>query len=166
MASALYQELHRCFRYEDGKLHWRERPTKWPTARQGTEAGYIWTRPTDGTKRCVIRFQTKLYKRSRLVFYMHHDRWPEPTCDHRDRDSLNDRIENLREATYAIQSMNRGGHRGRALPKGILHRPHRNASKPYYVQIKHGGKHVEASYHPTLEVAIARADEVYAGLPC
>lgn len=62
----------------------------------GNEAGsYFYKRKNP---RCFIRIDNKLYLRSRLVYFYHKNKWPE-VVDHINRNSLDDRIENLRGTT-------------------------------------------------------------------
>jgi hypothetical protein len=44
----------------------------------------------------------------RLVFLLHHGKWPEPTCDHINRIRDDNRVENLRESTSREQVHNSG----------------------------------------------------------
>jgi hypothetical protein len=56
----------------------------------------------------TIRVDRKLYLASRLAWLYVNGQWPEREIDHRDCDSLNNRIANLREAT---RSQNEGNKR-------------------------------------------------------
>lgn len=57
--------------------------------------------------RVELKIKNRSYLRYRVVFAMTHGRWPKNTVDHIDLDSSNDRINNLREATYDEQQQNR-----------------------------------------------------------
>lgn len=110
--------LHECFSYrEDGALIWKTRPiehfngnarscTNWNRKNAGRRAGSIngWVRRV-----ITVRYagQTNKTHASRVIWAMFNGRWPNQLIDHRDRNTLNDRIENLREATRGQNSMNR-----------------------------------------------------------
>jgi hypothetical protein len=112
--------LHECFTYDDGILIWKERPlhhfkyeftrTYWNRRFAGKVAGIIQTqkRLHSIDQRCMININNKPYLRSILVWIYHgRELRGHLYIDHEDTDSLNDRIDNLRECT---QSQN-GGHR-------------------------------------------------------
>lgn len=62
--------------------------------------------------------------RSRIVFALTHGRWPTAELDHVNRDTLDDRPENLREATRAQNNQNRRTYRkASALPRGVVLKP-------------------------------------------
>lgn len=97
------------FQYVDGVLYWRIRPSQ--SRRAGDVAGNV---RTDGYR--AIQYKRKLYKEHRLVFLMHHGYTP-IEIDHIDRDKGNNRIENLRDATRALNTHNsvkrtKSGYRG------------------------------------------------------
>ena len=99
--------LRQCFREEDGKLTWLQRPrthfnsdgvfNMWNTTHAGREAGY--TYKDKYGSRCIVGLNGVLMKRSRIVWALHTGAWPTADIDHEDRDSLNDRVKNLRLAT-------------------------------------------------------------------
>ena len=94
-----YEECRKHFYYKDGVIYWKHCFFK---NLVGKEAGY--RLPQNRHRIC---FKYKDYFRSRVVFLYHHGRWPEPTVDHINRDTLDDRIENLREATLSVQNKNK-----------------------------------------------------------
>ena len=59
--------------------------------------------------RWVIKIGYNEYLRSRLVFFMHKGYWPEQV-DHINRQTADDRIENLREATPRMNVLNRNAY--------------------------------------------------------
>jgi hypothetical protein len=55
-------------------------------------------------------FKRKWWSGQRLIWYYFHGVWPEKTIDHKDRNAVNNRIDNLREASDQEQKINRGLH--------------------------------------------------------
>lgn len=55
----------------------------------------------------------------RVVWALEHGRWPS-LVDHRDRDKLNNRPENLREASRSENAQNRVGAKGRSGIRGVF----------------------------------------------
>jgi hypothetical protein len=88
------QELHELFRYDPdtGKLYWRH-SYRGPI-RAGDEAGTI---NADGYR--VVKIRQKRFMAHHIVFAMHNGRWPYPEVDHRNHNTDDNRIQNLREAT-------------------------------------------------------------------
>lgn len=101
-----------------GKVYWRD-PTRYHKRLAGQEAGC--PRPSgSGKPYWMVKLGGKAVHRSRIVFCMIHGRWPEPCVDHINGDSLDDRPENLREATITENAWN---HKTRSkasdLPMGV-----------------------------------------------
>jgi hypothetical protein len=61
-------------------------------------------------RRLWIKIDGKSYAAARLAWLYMTGEWPERTVDHEDRDSSNDRWNNLRLATKGQQAMNQGPH--------------------------------------------------------
>lgn len=61
----------------------------------------------------VVKLDGHVYLAHRIIFFMEIGRWPEPTVDHEDRNPLNNRWSNLREATHLLQTQNRSISRAR-----------------------------------------------------
>ena len=96
------QELRRIFTYEDGELIWLEAHAA-QRYRKGQPAGYA---GADGYSQVTIN--GTMFRIHRLIWVYHNGAIPEKlTVDHRDRDSTNNRIGNLRLATRAQQNSNR-----------------------------------------------------------
>jgi len=84
--------------YKDGSLFWRVRRGK---MRAGSMAG---TRHNRGYLQVAV--DNKLYLAHRIVFLYHFGYIPENEVDHIDRNRLNNKIENLREASRSCNSRN------------------------------------------------------------
>lgn len=121
-----YTYVCQCFTEENGRLFWKHRPLEhfkneigykiWNTRFAEKEAGSI-QYFKDGA-RCCVDINTMPYYRHLVVWMLHYKYWP-GQLDHKDRDTLNDSIENLREATQsqnnanqAIHKRNKSGYKG------------------------------------------------------
>jgi hypothetical protein len=80
------------FDYKDGNLYWKKNGKRTGCLGAG---GYLRT-----------RFNNKLYYTHRLIFMLHNEYEPE-FVDHIDGDKLNNKIENLREASREQNMQNR-----------------------------------------------------------
>lgn len=103
---------------ETGRIIWRNPPLRHPRL-IGTDAGA--PRPNSSGKRyCHIKFNGRALKRGWLIFLWVNGRWPSPMLDHRDGNSENDCIGNLREATAEQNARNIKSRKRRArLPMGV-----------------------------------------------
>ena len=108
------------FEYRNGSLFWKVKPAKQIAI--GSEAG---CKNSHGY--CVVRVDGVLYGVHRIIFLMHHGYLPK-YIDHADRNPINNRIENLREASASenaynkvAQSNNRSGCKGVHWKKQIKH---------------------------------------------
>jgi hypothetical protein len=139
----LYEDCHDRYEYKDGKLFFKRtlhsRQVKGAEVGSLNNMGYL--------KVCLDR---KNYLIHRLVFLMHHGYLPE-LLDHIDRNKLNNRIENLREANKELNSWNRdrqanntSGHRGVSWNK--------NAGK-WHAYIKIKGKRIHLGLFNTVDEA-------------
>lgn len=99
-------------RYENGKLYWLDRPCdsfanewtfrNWIKRHLGKEAGHQDKR----NGRWHVKIQGVILFRYHIVWAIHHGYWPDQ-LDHADLDTMNDRIENLRECTDTQNQANR-----------------------------------------------------------
>jgi hypothetical protein len=88
---------------DTGKLYWKM-VSKYHNEKLGKEAGCIVL--SKGQSRCVIHLRGKHIKRARIVYFLVNGKWPNPLVDHINRDTLDDRPENLREADYELNNHN------------------------------------------------------------
>lgn len=106
--------LRQCFTEKDGRLYWKRRPLGhfvdkrtwkiWNTRWAGQEAGALCVGKTDS--RWCLTTTWNPNRRSHIVWALHRGEYPSDQIDHRDHDSLNDRIENLRVATQSQNMAN------------------------------------------------------------
>lgn len=101
------EQLHELFIYEPDTGRLLNRVSTNSRARAGAEAG-----SDNGRGYLQLRVCGKALFVHRVIFAMHHGRWPSAQLDHIDNDKANNRLENLREATPAENSRNVGA-RGR-----------------------------------------------------
>ena len=102
----LYARCHELFKYDNGKLI-----RKISTNRKhkvGSRAGYV--NPRIGYR--VVKFDGRLHKEHRIIFFMHHGYMPK-CVDHVNRVITDNRIENLRDATDQQNSRNVGKQKGK-----------------------------------------------------
>lgn len=105
---------------EAGRLYWRNPPRN-HAEKRGQEAGCIYRGKGKNKDYWYIRVLGRTVKRSRLVFFMVYGWWPTPCVDHIDGDSLNDRPDNLREATYIENAQAAKPYKkASSLPRGVF----------------------------------------------
>jgi hypothetical protein len=149
-----------CFEYRDGVLYWRERPRShflrdldWlgfnkktagkPAGRKGKD-GYIhikFRRGMSGTASYSLTGH-------RIIWMLHHGRWPEHTIDHIDRDRTNNHVENLRDVTMSVNLLNRGNPRSTGI-SGV----HRAQGGKFTAQIRIGEGYIHLGTFDDVESA-------------
>ena len=133
----------------DGGLRWIASPNS--RAPAGSVAGSVWTNPRDGKQYRRIRIGSRLYRAHRLVWLHVKGEWPLGQLDHRDGDGLNNRIENLREATHAENQHNRGPYAtNKSGFKGVCWH---KRSRKWVAAIKVDGRQVHLGYFMDPEAA-------------
>lgn len=134
--------LLQCFEYREGKLFWRVRPREhfpndatwrnWNKRYSGVEAGYHRQQKTGDTvlHYWMVCVRRHMILRSNLVWALHRGEWPLTMMDHANRDSLDDRIENLRLATptqnvanQKLRKTSLSGFKGVRLDKNVRSKP-------------------------------------------
>lgn len=129
------------FTYKDGKLY--SRRTNQETGK--TRAGNYYTvqlgSSRDGTK--------KTYRTHRVIWIMHYGDIPDDMMiDHKDGDTHNNLIENLRIATFQENIANRPGLSKSGLPKGV-----RQVGNRFQARIKVEGKEISLGSFDTAKEA-------------
>jgi hypothetical protein len=105
--------------YETGKIFWKE-PPKNHAEKRGCEAGYINIGKGKNKNYWQVRAFGRTFKRSRVMFHMAYGRWPIPSVDHINGDSLDDRLVNLRECNHSQNTANTPNRtRQLFLPRGV-----------------------------------------------
>jgi len=96
------QELKEYLDYnpETGKVYWRKSPAH--AVQAGKEAGCF----CKSSGRYLICFRSKLHHAGRLIWFYMTGQWPEGVIDHKDRNPLNNRWDNLRDVDKVINNQN------------------------------------------------------------
>lgn len=128
---------------ESGNLFWRISTGR--NVKVGARAFTV----SKGRK--TVRIGGVRVPQSHVVFLHVRGRWPDGELDHRDRDSMNDRIGNLREATTAQNCMNQGPRKNsKTGVKGV----HKHPQRPgYWAKISADGRRYDLGVYPTIEFA-------------
>ena len=103
------QYVKSIFDYKDGFLYWKVKIAR--KVKVGEKAGGM--KKYEGKPRWFIRLNKTYYASARLIFLWHKGYLPE-TVDHRDHNTLNDFIENLRAATRLQNNRNTSSHKNAA----------------------------------------------------
>lgn len=118
----------------------------------GDLAGGIQTQQ-DGRQYRQIRVGGKIFRAHRLAWFFVHGRWPVEHIDHIDGDGLNNRIDNLREATHSENLRNRGATtKNTSGFKGVSWH---KARRKWQAQIKTNGRKKHLGSFDTPEAAYA-----------
>jgi len=166
-------QLHKVLVYDEstGDLYWRERPASdfpsWTSYRShrnksaNRKAGAIKRRKDGRVKSIVVRVNNVLYPAHCLIWIMRRGEIPDGLqVDHRNRNPLDNRLENLRLATHS-QNQQNSAHRGNSTGfKCVVPRGERFVAK-----LKHAGKQIHIGTFDTPVEANAayfqRAKQLY-----
>lgn len=138
------QDVRARFRYdESGDLYWRISPG--PNRAAGDRAYTV----SKGRK--TIRIGSRRLPQSHVVWFYFKGYWPAAELDHRDRDSMNDRLGNLREASPQKNCMNQGARRcSKTGIKGVWKHSQRAG---FWAKISADGFRYDLGVYPTAELA-------------
>ena len=147
--------LHQCFSYdpESGVLTWKHRPLehfknakeqrKWNGVYPGKAAGKV-------SRYVTVHIRPFYFSAHRLIFMMQTGKWPTRDIDHKNGNRVDNRWENLREATPQQNGWNRRHDRG--LPKGVTISKNRTRTR-YTVRIRTRGVQTHIGVFDTPEEA-------------
>ena len=127
----------------EGKLKWKNHYSR--SDRNGQYAGSI-----NGKGYYCVTINNKSFRVHRLIWLYHNDYLPD-IIDHKDGNKLNNRIENLREATIQQNSSNKSGLGSNTGFKGVRWVQSR---KKYKAQITHDGVYYYLGLFSNLEEAV------------
>jgi len=149
---------------ETGSLTWAERDhNRFTPARAGKEVGYIFKKGnyTNNILHMEIRGRKVTVVVARLCWLVKTGDWPKHTVDHLDRDSLNNKWENLRDVTQNTNNQNKGRYNtkffgGIAWDKGsynlVIKGKYLGRSKCFGQIVKIRQEFVKESLDPSVEI--------------
>lgn len=125
-----------------------------PPPRHGYRRGQIAGNDADGRgKYWMVCVGGRRYLAHRLAWFYVHGEWPPGEIDHRNTDSMDNRIDNLREATPSQNECNKGlSTRNKSGVKGVSYWKGRRA---WVAEIQFEGKRVFLGAFDDLEAARA-----------
>lgn len=107
----IWLDQHLLYDPETGYVLWKDPPRRGPKIHQWDRAGYILTNPKTGAQYRKLCFTHSIFGRVHIFehhvcWYLKTGKWPQQEIDHKNRNSVDNRWENLRLATAAQQQMN------------------------------------------------------------
>jgi hypothetical protein len=131
------------FEYRDGNLYWKENSAN--RNNKGKLAGYL-----SGAKYYQVRLNGVAYYVHRVIYEMHFGE-TKSEIDHINRDKLDNRVENLREASRSQNICNNPARSDNKLGiKGVCFH---KATGKYNAQININGKRKSLGFFKTIEEA-------------
>lgn len=147
--------LNQYFTYKDGELYWKQIDGHANGVKIGDLAGHIHKRPNKCAYKRLSLFK-KRYFAHQLVFMMFYGYIPKQ-IDHVDGNGLNNKINNLREATSQQNQFNKGlGANNKCGYKNVYWRAD---NKKWSVQLRINGKLITFGSFNDLELADLVATE-------
>lgn len=111
-----------------------------------------------------ISYKNYSFMKTQLIWALYYGYWSDKLIDHRDGDNRNNKIANLREATYRQNQFNKIGF-GK-YPKGVVFKKDTKRSKPWAARIRINGRKIPLGSFATMEEAAEcykKAAEKYQG---
>jgi len=106
--------INQILRFESDGVFWiKSFPGR---VKVGDQAGYVIT--IRNRRHYVIKINRRVYFIHRLRWLAENGEWPKGQIDHKDRNTLNNKMDNIREATQSQQNANRRPFRDRKF-KGV-----------------------------------------------
>jgi len=140
--SDLQKQLLEDFEYKDGTLYWKKK------GRSRIMGKALGSHDKDGYLQMCYRYKT--LRIHRLIFAMHHGYFPE-IVDHIDGNIFNNKIDNLRGATFLQNNYNTGiSKRNTTGVKGVCWK---QKKQRYLASCKINGKAFELGYFKLIEDA-------------
>ena len=96
----------------------------------------------------TIGIDYRRYQYHRVAWLVHHGSWPSADIDHKDGNPLNNRLDNLRDASRSFNLANTRKRKGKALPKGVT-----KIKSGYRVRLRKDRKTYNVGVYPTVEAA-------------
>ena len=158
------EEIRKLISYDSdtGFFYWlaRKDNKSFNTAKAGTRAGNK-NRPNGSrTHYLRLRIDNQLHLAHRVAWAMHYGEWPNGPIDHIDGNGLNNRIDNIRLVTMAVNSRNcRLSKNNTTGVNGVYKNPH-----GYVAEIMVDRKKISLGSYNTIEEAQAArkaADKIY-----
>ena len=140
--------LNSLFEYRDGKLFWKVKKAQ--CLNIGDEAGCL------DKGYLTTGINGKVYRNHRLIFLMHYGYLPKEV-DHKDCNTLNNRIENLRPSNRSQNCCNKGI--GSTNTSGIKGVSWTKTLQKWRAKLKLNGKTIHLGYYEDLESAKKRVQE-------
>ncbi|UVN00183.1 MAG: zinc-binding loop region of homing endonuclease [Bacteriophage sp.] len=132
-----------------GVFRWKEKVSRKTVV--GAIAGTI----HKAQKRWQIQINGSIYKSARLAYYMHNGAEPVGEVDHKNMDTLDNRAENLRDASKGQNGMNKGLQANNT--SGFKGVSYHKARGEFIAYAKANGKTHFAGWHKTAESAALAA---------
>jgi len=165
--------LHELFDYntETGVLYWRPRSAKWFKAIQymypwnarfaGKPAGHVGAHGYSS-----VRVHPRYYRAHRIIMAMQLGHWPKHQVDHIDQDRGNNRLHNLREASFVDNAKNHSRHKSNTSGVTGVHWSRRDSV--WIAKVGHGNNRIHLGSFQSLDDAAEarrKAERIYGFSP-
>ena len=138
--------LNELFTYDSGNIYWKSKSHPNSCIKLGTMAGSL---NSDGYR--VVKISGITWGVHRVIWVMHYGDFEDKLVEHKNRDKLDNRIENLRLSDYKENGYNRGKNKSNTTNfKGVCF--HKQAKK-FQASIKINYKQIHLGLYATAEEA-------------